>query len=434
MQRALAASFYRGGTSKGLFFNAQELAAFRGPVRDHIILAAMGSPDPDGRQIDGMGGGISSLSKIAVVSRPGDIMPRSPEYEFPGVQWADDIEKAQRKEDGWDVVYRFAQVGVRDSVVDWGSTCGNLVAAAAQYAVDERLVHEQALAALKSSAPSPWGTVPLPLRILAANNGKVVRAIVQLQLQERDYYVSNSGDAAIAGVPGMSAPIKIDNPLDGDPLSTGRERDKIQVDGKEIECTVIDAGLPVIFIPYTALFSSPSSLVVPPADLDASAQTMALIESIRRAASNVTPKLAAVFSSAAPKVCIVAPRMGYQTTGGHAVDADDIDLVIRAVSVGNIHRTVPATTLSALAVGAAYPNSVIAEAISASPRRSRDSPGHADGNMVSVVVGQPAGTSAASAKLTTVSGEQRPTSINYLRTARRLFQGQVLVPHDVAQV
>jgi len=379
-----------------------------------------------------MGGGISSQSKVAMVSRPGDVVSSSSGYEFPGVQWADDIEKARRKDVGWDVVYRFAQVGVRDSVVDWGSTCGNLVAAVAQYAVDERLVHEKALTAL-SAGPSPSSTFPLPLRILTANNGKVVRATVQLQQHEQDYYISNIGDAVIAGVPGASAPIEIDNPLEGDPLSTGRERDKIQVDGREIECTIIDAGLPVIFVPYTALFSSPSSLVVPPADLDASAPTMALIESIRRAASNLTPRLAAVFSSAAPKVCIVAPRMDYTTTGGHGVDADDIDLVIRAVSVGNIHRTVPATTLSALAVGAAFQNSVIAEAISAFPRPSRDLSGRSDGDVVSVVVGQPAGTSAASAKLTNVSGERRPTSINYLRTARRLFQGQVLVPYDATQ-
>ena len=103
----------------------------------------IGSPDPDGRQIDGMGGGISSLSKVVVLSIPGETLPRGPEEGFPqntgttfhpfpdGIAWADDVEAASKEDSGWDVVYRFAQVGVRDRTVDWGSTCGNLVAAVA---------------------------------------------------------------------------------------------------------------------------------------------------------------------------------------------------------------------------------------------------------------------------------------------------------------
>src|SRR5258708_11822563 len=98
-----------------------------------IIFA--GSPDSDGRQIDGMGGGISSLSKVVVLSVPGEAVAKtsnSPDHSFPdGVSWADDVKRASREEGGWDVVYRFAQVGVRDDIVDWGSTCGNLVAAVA---------------------------------------------------------------------------------------------------------------------------------------------------------------------------------------------------------------------------------------------------------------------------------------------------------------
>ena len=99
------------------------------------LFYSLGSPDPDGRQIDGMGGGISSLSKVVVLSVPGEAVAetsRSPDHSFPdGVSWGDDVKRASREKDGWDVVYRFAQVGVRDGVVDWGSTCGNLVAAVA---------------------------------------------------------------------------------------------------------------------------------------------------------------------------------------------------------------------------------------------------------------------------------------------------------------
>lgn len=100
-----------------------------------MYIISLGSPDPDGRQIDGMGGGISSLSKVAVLSVPGEAVAetsRSPDYSFSdGFKWADDVTRASMEKGGWDVVYRFAQVGVRDDVVDWGSTCGNLVAAVA---------------------------------------------------------------------------------------------------------------------------------------------------------------------------------------------------------------------------------------------------------------------------------------------------------------
>lgn len=123
----IPAVFYRGGTSRGLFFRARELAQWRADARDHIICAAMGSPDPDGRQIDGLGGGVSSLSKTAIISPPGERM-----RDAPGVAWADDTARAADPHTGWDIVYRFGQVPVRaGTAIDWGSTCGNLLAAAA---------------------------------------------------------------------------------------------------------------------------------------------------------------------------------------------------------------------------------------------------------------------------------------------------------------
>jgi 2-methylaconitate isomerase len=121
----------------------------------HFVVS--GSPDPDGRQIDGMGGGLSSLSKVVILSTPGETLPRGPEeghlptsgptsHSFPdGIAWADDVEAASREDSGWDVVYRFAQVGIRDGVVDWGSTCGNLVAAVAHVRLCPLFVHRNAL-------------------------------------------------------------------------------------------------------------------------------------------------------------------------------------------------------------------------------------------------------------------------------------------------
>ncbi|CAE7193375.1 unnamed protein product, partial [Rhizoctonia solani] len=146
MQRFLPAHFCRGGTSKGLFLQDRALAHVSHATRERIILAAMGTPDPDGRQIDGfaptrmyttrtnqfrrMGGGISSLSKAVILHAPGaNHPPPDSPNAFPGVPWANDIAKARDSKSGWDVVYRFVQVGVREPELDWGSTCGNLVSA-----------------------------------------------------------------------------------------------------------------------------------------------------------------------------------------------------------------------------------------------------------------------------------------------------------------
>ena len=143
----LAAAFYRGGTSRGLFFHAADLAPFAQPVRDAVICAAMGSPDPDGRQIDGLGGGISSLSKTAVVSAPAHglyteaLRQLGADWSLPGVPWADDARRAQDPESGWDVVYRFGQVPVSGPTqIDWGSTCGNLLAAVGTFALQTGVV------------------------------------------------------------------------------------------------------------------------------------------------------------------------------------------------------------------------------------------------------------------------------------------------------
>jgi 2-methylaconitate cis-trans-isomerase PrpF len=147
---------------------------------------------------------------------------------------------------------------------------------------------------------------------------------------------------------------------------------------------------------------------------------MHLIEKIRYEASQLSPTLQSVFSSAAPKVCIVGPTTTYTTTGGTQVKESEIDLVIRSISVGNVHRTIPATTLAALAVAAAYPQSIVAETISSLTSRT-------DHDSVTVRAGHPAGTAEATAKMV----EQQPKSIAYIRTARRLFQGDVLVPPSI---
>ncbi|CAE6520346.1 unnamed protein product [Rhizoctonia solani] len=424
MQRFLPAHFCRGGTSKGLFLQDRALAHISHATREQIILAAMGTPDPDGRQIDGMGGGISSLSKAAILHAPGaqHPPPDSPNA-FPGVPWANDIVKARDIKSGWDVVYRFVQVGVREPELDWGSTCGNLISAAAMTAINWNLVHnESILNQLVQADPKSRPQAILPTRILAANNGLVVTANVPVILDptapKPTLVAVTGGDAVISGVPGTGAPIIIETPIPTAPLRTGNPRDVLKIGDHEIESSIIDTGLPVIFVPADRLFnlaSSTHSVTSSPVAIDADASVMDLVERVRMAGA---AHAGIPLSSAAPKVCLVGPT-----------DRKDADLTIRAVSVGNIHRTVPATTLSALASAAAIPGTIV-QGLSSSPAHAR-TPN--TGDVVSLTIAHPAGTASASVKIGNVGGITRPEAIVYTRTARLLFAGSVAVPESIFQ-
>ncbi|KAF8605328.1 DUF453-domain-containing protein [Ceratobasidium sp. AG-I] len=422
MQHFLPAHFCRGGTSKGLFFRDHAFAKISQATRNRIILSAMGNPDPDGRQIDGMGGGISSLSKTVIVHAPGaDHPPPDSPDAFPGVPWANNLAKAHDDKTGWDVVYRFCQVGVRERGLDWGSTCGNLVAAAAMTAVNWNLVQNKSiLGELMAQAPGSQAT--LPLRILAANSGLVVTAQLPVMLNPTftgpTFMPVTGGDAVIAGVPGTGAPVQIETPIRNAPLRTGNPRDTLTLDdGTQIECTIVDTGLPVIFVSASRILSlstSSHTLSTDPATLDTDLRLMILLERVRRAGADHAGIL---LSSSAPKICLVGPTEGDEKA----------DMTIRAVSVGNVHRTVPATTLSALATAAAIPGTIIREASSSHVH----APPPAIGDVVSLTIAHPAGTASASVKIDQVDGIIRPQAIVYTRTARLLFSGQVAVPETV---
>lgn len=196
---------------------------------------------------------------------------------------------------------------------------------------------------------------------------------------------------------------------------------------------MIDAGLPCIFVPASSVLGTAdpetiaNSLRRRPDELDADTALHARLEQIREACGRSFPRLAEVFSISAPKICIVAPPFSYITTGGDRVEAEKIDCVIRAVSVGDFHRTVPATMLSALAVARAMPGSIVTRA---SLDRPQPKIGGAkemteDGTKCIIHVGQPAGISESSVVL---NKDGLPTSISYVRTARCLFRGDVFVP------
>ena len=371
-QIALPAVFMRGGTSKGLFFHRRDLPAERAEW-DALFLAALGSPDPHGRQLDGMGGGLSSLSKVVVVS-PGS---------RPGV----------------DIDYLFGQVAVERSLVDYRSNCGNLTSAVGPFAVDEgiaRLADGEAALTLHNCN--------LDQRIEARFEVADGRAVVE-------------GDTVLDGVAGRGAPIALaflepGGAVTGRLLPTGRARDMLDVpDGGPIEATLIDAATALVIVRADALgmtgAESPDAIEADPA-------LTARLEAIRRAGSvamGIAPDTASL-----PKVGYVAPPADWVTLSGAPLPAAKADLSARAISMGRPHRALPLTAALALAAAARIPNTLAAQAA----RQGTDS-------AAPVRLGHPSGVAEVAVDLATAD-PTRLARLTVTRTARRLMEGRVLIP------
>ncbi|KAJ3296018.1 hypothetical protein HK104_002049 [Borealophlyctis nickersoniae] len=381
----------------------------------------MGSPDPDGRQIDGLGGGVSSLSKVALVGSPGE----------QGMEWVKDVLGHSSGNDAWDVAYRFGQVEVKKKAIDWSTTCGNLIAAVGHFAVDERLIpHSQ----LDARANRHRGMVPV--RILSVNTGATMLAQVPTVRCEHtgELYAATQGDTQISGVPGTGAPVDIEFPNPAGPegvLPTGNPRDVINVDdGLKIPITLINAGLPTLFVPLSSLPFPLSSILLHPSEIDNNKPLMSLLERIRQSGAALTPTLKKTLSPSAPKIAIVAPSTeAYMTTSGGKVMPGEMDLLARAISVGNVHRTFPATVLMAAAAAAAIRGTVVEETVQLGGNALKR-----DGNGVNWVrVGHPAGIAKAGARVkSNETGEGwNLESVAMTRTARRIMSGQVFIPSKV---
>ena len=371
-QIALPAVFMRGGTSKGLFFHRHDLPAERAEW-DALFLAALGSPDPHGRQLDGMGGGISSLSKVVVVS------PST----RPGV----------------DIDYLFAQVAVDRALVDYGSNCGNLTAAVGPFAVDEGLV------------PAADGEAALTL-----HNCNLDQRI-ESRFAVHDGRVLVEGRAVLDGVAGQSAPIRLSflepgGAVTGRLLPTGRARDVLDVAGAgPIEATLIDASTALVIVRADALGLTGVEL---PEKIEADSALAARLEAIRRAgatAMGLAPETESV-----PKVAFVAPPADAPTLSSTRLAAVSVDLTARAVSMGRPHRALPLTAALALAAAARIPGTLASEAAR---------PGTADENPIRL--GHPSGVAEVAVDLA-VADPPRIARLTVTRTARRLMEGRVLVP------
>lgn len=373
-QIGLRAVFMRGGTSRALMLRAPDLPADRDRWAP-IFLALMGSPDPNGRQLDGMGGGISSLSKICVIGPPSH-----PEA---------------------DVDYTFAQVAIRDADVDYSGNCGNMSSAVGPFAVDEGIVRAAGDQAV--------------VRIFNANTRKLIVARFALD----DGRAAVDGDFVLPGVAGSGAPIRLEfldpgGAATGRLLPTGNLLDRLAADGLgAIDTTMVDAANPCVFVAADSLGLTGAEL---PDQLEARPDLLARLETIRVAAS-IRMGIASDAAQAAripsiPKVAVVAAPRPAPTLSGAALIADDADILVRMVSLGQPHRAVPLTGAMCLAVATRIPGT-LPHRLARAGRAATDP----------VRIAQPSGVTVVDAAVTRAGDRWRADQATVYRTARRLMEG-----------
>ena len=376
-QTKIPAVFMRGGTSNALVFHRRDLP--QNPAEwDDIFLTAIGSPDPNGRQLDGMGGGISSLSKIVVI----------------GPSSRDDA----------DVDYTFGQVVVDRPQVDYGANCGNMSSAVGPFAIDEGLVAARGNAAR--------------VRIHNTNTSKII--VSEFPLEQGRAAVE--GDYHLLGVAGTGARIRLsfDDPggaTTGALLPTGNVCDTLDVPGLgPIEASLVDATNAGVFVRADLLGLVGTEM---PEAIEANADTMRTLESIRGAAAvamglTEVADAAATQSPSNPKIAIVSPPQSATTLSGEALDPAAMDLTVRMISVGRPHRAVPLTGAMCLAVAARITGTVVNGAM-----ESR--------NEGDVRLGHPSGVVDLAADVR-YDGDWHADRVVVYRTARRLMEGSVLIP------
>jgi len=369
----LPAVFARGGTSKALLFHCRDLPVDRDAWAP-IFLAALGSPDPNGRQLDGIGGGTSSLSKVCVIG------------------------PATRSDA--DVDYTFVQVGIDSATVDYGANCGNMSAAIGPFAIDEQL--------LKVERDGE-----VVVRIHNTNTGKLIHASFQVD----DGRARVEGALCIDGVAGSGAPIRLEfRDLAGARtkrlLPAGDAIHEFQYSGVgALRASMVDAGNPCVFVDAQTLGLDGTET---PESIESHVELMETLENIRRRASiamGLAPDEAhAAASRSVPFIGMVARPRAWISRSGSQLGVEDADLCVRMLSNGNAHRAIPITAALCVAVACRTPGTLPSQLCrsSAGPLR----------------IGHPSGVVLVEAEIDPVSREVRHASV--YRTARRLFEGEVL--------
>lgn len=390
-QIKIPATYMRGGTSKGVFFRLQDLpeaAQVPGSARDALLLRVIGSPDPYGKQIDGMGAATSSTSKTVILSRS--------------------------SRPGHDVDYLFGQVSIDQPFVDWSGNCGNLSAAVGPFAIANGLVDA--------------GRVPrnglATVRIWQANIGKTIVAHVPMT----EGAVQETGDFELDGVTFPAAEVQLEfiDPADegdgergGAMFPTGRVVDDLDVPGVgTLKATLINAGIPTIFVNAESIGYTGTELQDA---INGDAKALTMFETIRTHGA-VRMGLIQHIDEAGkrqhtPKVAFVAAPADYTASSGKLVAADDVDLLVRALSMGKLHHAMMGTAAVAIGTAAAIPGTLVNLAAGGGARAA-------------VRFGHPSGSLRVGAEATQIDGQWTVTKAMMSRSARVLMEGWVRVPGD----
>ncbi|WP_151764028.1 2-methylaconitate cis-trans isomerase PrpF [Acinetobacter soli] len=387
-QQKIAATYMRGGTSKGVFFNLNDLpveAQVAGAARDQLLLRVIGSPDPYGKQIDGMGGATSSTSKTVILAKS-----QQPEH---------------------DVDYLFGQVSIDQPFIDWSGNCGNLTAAVGAFAIRQGLIDPERV------PDNGHCTV----RIWQKNIQKTIIAHVPIT----HGVVQETGDFELDGVTFPAAEVQIeflDPAEDGEDggamFPTGQVVDDLEVPGVgTFKATFINAGIPTIFLNAAELGYTGTELQD---QINNDVAALARFETIR-AHGAVKMGLIKDISEAAsrqhtPKIAFVAPPQSYQASSGKTVELSDIDLLVRALSMGKLHHAMMGTAAVAIGTAAAVPGTLVHTAAGAIPREA-------------VRFGHPSGTLRVGAEAVQDNrGQWQVKKAIMSRSARVLMEGFVYVP------
>ncbi|MFL6626656.1 MAG: 2-methylaconitate cis-trans isomerase PrpF [Vitreoscilla sp.] len=390
-QIRIPATYMRGGTSKGVFFRLHDLplsAQQPGPARDKLLMRVIGSPDPYGKQIDGMGGATSSTSKTVIVSRS-----TRPDH---------------------DVDYLFGQVAIDQSFVDWSGNCGNLSAAVGPFAVASGLVDA-------SRIPHDGMVV---VRIWQANIGKTIVAHVPIaggQVQE-------TGDFELDGVtfPAAEVALEFMDPAadegegGGSMFPTGNVVDELDVPGiGKLRATLINAGIPTIFVDAEAIGYTGTELQ---GAINEDAKALAMFETLRAHGALrmglIQQLVEARTRQHTPKIAFVAKPADYVASSGRRIAARDVDLLVRAMSMGKLHHAMMGTAAVAIGTAAAIPGTLVNLAAGGGDART------------AVRFGHPSGTLRVGAEARFVEGQWRVAKALMSRSARVLMEGNVRIPGD----
>ena len=385
-QIKVPATYMRGGTSKGVFFNLTDLpkpAQVAGEARDNLLLRVIGSPDPYGKQTDGMGGATSSTSKTVILSKS---------------------EQANH-----DVDYLFGQVAIDKAFVDWSGNCGNLTSAVGAFAISNGLVD-------KNRVPENGIAI---VRVWQANIKKSILVHVPMTNGE----VQETGDFELDGVTFPAAEVKLEfvDPADGDGalFPTGNVVDDLEVpDVGTLEATMINAGIPTIFINAEDIGYTGTELQD---DINNDDAALKKLETIRAYGAVKMGLITNVNEAQArqhtPKVAFVAKPVAYNASSGKHIDAGSINLLVRAMSMGKLHHAMMGTAAVAIGTAAAIEGTLVNLAAGG-------------GALSEVNFGHPSGTLKVGAEAKKINGDWQVTKASMSRSARVLMEGVVRVPQS----